>query len=165
MPLVSKHKKASKVEAAPAKKVKKLVKSGPVKKSSKIKAKTKVVAKKAKPVAEDKLPIIKSLMSKTELYRHISEQSDVEMDNVKAVMGTFEEAIMGSMDPKGAGEFMLQGFFKITTRKVPARKAGVMVRNPATGEMMKGKAKPASLRLKIRPLAKVKRAAIEGANA
>jgi hypothetical protein len=33
------------------------------------------------------------------------------------------------------------GLFKITLRKVPARKAGTLIRNPATGEMMKGAAK------------------------
>jgi hypothetical protein len=54
----------------------------------------------------------------------------------------------------------LPGLFKITLRKVPARKAGTLIRNPATGEMMKGAAKPASVRVKIRALSKLKSAAI-----
>jgi hypothetical protein len=49
---------------------------------------------------------------------------------------------------------------KITLRKVPARKAGTLIRNPATGEMMKGAAKPASVRVKIRALSKLKGAAL-----
>jgi hypothetical protein len=49
---------------------------------------------------------------------------------------------------------------KVTLRKVPARKAGTLIRNPATGEMMKAAAKPASVRVKIRPLKKLKSAAI-----
>ena len=35
-----------------------------------------------------------------------------------------------------------------------------LIRNPATGEMMKGAAKPASVRVKIRALSKLKSAAI-----
>jgi hypothetical protein len=53
----------------------------------------------------------------------------------------------------------LPGVLKITLRKVPARKAGTLIRNPATGEMMKGAAKPASMRVKIRALSKLKGAA------
>jgi hypothetical protein len=34
-----------------------------------------------------------------------------------------------------------------------------LVRNPATGEMVKAAAKPASVRVKIRPLSKLKSAA------
>jgi len=45
-------------------------------------------------------------------------------------------------------------------RKVPARKAGTLVRNPATGEMQPAAAKPASVRVKIRALSKLKGAAI-----
>ena len=35
-----------------------------------------------------------------------------------------------------------------------------MIRNPATGEMMAGAAKPASVRVKIRALSKLKTAAL-----
>jgi hypothetical protein len=48
---------------------------------------------------------------------------------------------------------------KIYLRKVPARKAGTLIRNPATGEMMKAYAKPASVRAKVRALSKLKEAA------
>ena len=44
-------------------------------------------------------------------------------------------------------------------RKVPARRAGTLVRNPVTGEMVKAAAKPASVRVKIRALSKLKTAA------
>ena len=47
---------------------------------------------------------------------------------------------------------MLPGLLKVNLRKVPARKAGALVRNPATGEMVKAAAKPASVRVKIRAL-------------
>jgi hypothetical protein len=48
---------------------------------------------------------------------------------------------------------------KVSLRKVPARKAGTLVRNPSTGEMIPGAAKPASVRVKVRALAKLKAAA------
>ena len=67
--------------------------------------------------------------------------------------------MLGSVHPNGAGEFMFPGLFKVVLRKVPARKAGTLVRNPGTGEMMKAAAKPASVRVKIRALAKFKAAA------
>jgi hypothetical protein len=35
-----------------------------------------------------------------------------------------------------------------------------MIRNPATGEMMAGAAKPASVRVKVRALSKLKAAAV-----
>jgi len=54
----------------------------------------------------------------------------------------------------------MPGLFKVSLRKVPARKAGTMIRNPSTGQMVPGAAKPASVRVKIRPLAKLKGAAL-----
>ena len=39
-------------------------------------------------------------------------------------------------------------FAKVGLRKVPARRAATLVRNPATGEMVKAAAKPASVRVK-----------------
>ena len=53
----------------------------------------------------------------------------------------------------------MPGLLKVTLRKVPARRAGTLVRNPATGEMLKAAAKPASMRVKIRALSKLKTAA------
>jgi hypothetical protein len=41
----------------------------------------------------------------------------------------------------------------------PGATAGTLVRNPATGEMVKAAAKPASVRVKIRALSKLKTAA------
>jgi hypothetical protein len=73
---------------------------------------------------------------------------------------TLESVMLGSVHPRGVGEFTLPGVCKITLRKVPARKAGTLIRNPATGEMMKGAAKPASVRVRIRALSKLKSAAI-----
>jgi hypothetical protein len=75
------------------------------------------------------------------------------------VFATIEGVFLGSVHAKGIGEFTLPGLLKVTLRKVPARKAGTLVRNPATGEMVPAAAKPASVRVKIRPLSKLKSAA------
>ena len=77
------------------------------------------------------------------------------------VLATLEGIMLGSVHPNGSGEFVLPGMLKVTLRKIPARKAGTLIRNPATGEMMKAAAKPASVRVKIRALSKLKNAAIK----
>jgi len=74
------------------------------------------------------------------------------------VLKTIEGAMMGSIHPRGVGSFTLPGILKVSLVKVPARKAGTMIRNPSTGEMVPGAAKPASMRVKIRALAKLKAA-------
>jgi hypothetical protein len=102
---------------------------------------------------------IKDALTKSALVALIAEQNGVSRDVAKGVIATIEGAIMGSVHPRGAGEFTLPGVMKVTLRKVPARKAGTMIRNPATGEMVPGAAKPASVRVKIRALSKLKGAA------
>ena len=89
----------------------------------------------------------------------IAEQNEVPRKIASGMFATLEGVMMGSIHPRGIGEFTLPGLLKVTLRKVPARKAGTLVRNPATGEMMKSTAKPASVRVKIRALTKLKNAA------
>jgi len=60
--------------------------------------------------------------------------------------------LLGSVHPRGVGEFTLPGLLKVTLRKVPARRAGTLVRNPPLVRWSKGVAKPASMRVKIRAL-------------
>lgn len=138
-----------------------------VKKASKTKAKAKPAAKKTtakKPAAKKKaapavMRPVKEKMTKSALVSAIAEQNDLTKAQVSGVLGSLENLMMGSIHPNGVGEFMLPGLLKITLRKVPARKAGTLIRNPATGEMMKAAAKPASVRVKVRALAKLKSAA------
>jgi hypothetical protein len=54
---------------------------------------------------------------------------------------------------------VLPGLLKGSLRKVPARKAGTLISNSSTGEMVEAVAKPASVRGKIRALSKLKTAA------
>ncbi len=103
---------------------------------------------------------IKQTLTKSALINLIAEQNDIPRKTAIGVFNTLESLMLGSVHPRGVGEFTLPGLFKITLRKVPARKAGTLIRNPATGEMMKGAAKPASVRVKIRALSKLKGAAM-----
>jgi len=102
---------------------------------------------------------VKEALTKTALVNLIAEDNGVTRDVAKGVLATIETAMMGSIHPRGVGEFTLPGLLKISLRKVPARKAGTLIRNPSTGEMVPGAAKPASVRVKIRPLSKLKTAA------
>lgn len=114
-------------------------------------------ASKAKPAAA--IRPVKERLTKSALTSLIAERTDLSRVQVASVLSELEGAMLGSVHPNGNGEFMFPGLFKVTLRKVPARKAGTLIRNPATGEMMKAAAKPASVRVKVRALAKLKSAA------
>lgn len=113
----------------------------------------------AKPAAA-KIQPVKEALTKSALVNLIAEQNGLTRSVAQGVLATIEGAMAGSIHPRGVGEFTLPGLLKISLRKVPARKAGTMIRNPSTGEMVPGAAKPASVRVKIRPLSKLKAAAV-----
>ena len=102
---------------------------------------------------------VKSVLSKSALIGRLAEENGITRKQAAGVFESLEGALLGSVHPKGVGQFILPGLLKVTLRKVPARKAGTLVRNPATGEMIKAAAKPASVRVKVRPLKKLKTAA------
>ncbi len=120
----------------------------------------KAQTKKPTKAASQAVRPVKDALSKSALINLISEQNGITRDTAKGIFSTIENALLGSVHPRGAGEFTLPGLLKVTLRKVPARKAGTMVRNPSTGEMIPGAAKPASVRVKIRALSKLKMAAL-----
>lgn len=126
-------------------------------------AKAKSIKPKATKTASrsDAAPIrpVKELLTKSALINLLAEQNDIPRKTAAAVYATLENVFLGSVHPRGVGEFTLPGLLKVSLRKVPARRAGTLVRNPATGEMVKGAAKPASIRVKIRALSKLKTAA------
>jgi nucleoid DNA-binding protein len=117
-------------------------------------AKSKISKREAAPIRP-----VKETLTKSALINLIAEQNDIPRKTAVGVFATLESVLLGSVHPRGVGEFTLPGLLKVTLRKVPARRAGTLVRNPATGEMVKGAAKPASMRVKIRALSKLKTAA------
>jgi nucleoid DNA-binding protein len=114
----------------------------------------------AKQPAAAKSKPIKEALTKSALVDLIAAENGLTRNAAKGVLATIETAMAGSIHPRGVGEFTFPGLFKIALQKVPARKAGTLVRNPATGEMVPGAAKPASVRVKIRALSKLKAAAL-----
>jgi hypothetical protein len=112
----------------------------------------------SKPGASPVRPV-KETLTKSALIRLFAEQNDIPLKTAAGVYATLEGVFLGSVHPGGVGEFTLPGLLKVSLRKVPARKAGTLVRNPGTGEMVKAIAKPASFRVAIRALSKLKTAA------
>jgi nucleoid DNA-binding protein len=112
----------------------------------------------SKPEAAPLRPV-KETFTKAALINLIAAQNDIPRKTALGVFATLESVLLGSVHPRGVGEFTLPGLLKVTLRKVPARRAGTLVRNPATGEMVKGAAKPANMRVKIRALSKLRTAA------
>jgi nucleoid DNA-binding protein len=102
---------------------------------------------------------VKQTLTKSALINLIAEENEIPRKTAAGVYATLESLFLGSVHPRGVGEFVLPGLLKVNLRKVPARKAGALVRNPATGEMVKAAAKPASVRVKIRALSKLRTAA------
>jgi len=115
----------------------------------------KAPAKKAAPAAAKP---IKETLNKTGLLAHVSEASGVEPKIVRTVLAALESAITSSVSKKGAGTFILPGFLKISSIKVPAKpkRKGL---NRFTGQEQWFAAKPASLKIRVRPLKKLKDAA------
>jgi hypothetical protein len=116
----------------------------------------------AKKAAKAEAPVVKPVkhsLTKSALINLIAEENEIPRKTAVGVYATLENVFLGSVHPRGLGEFTLPGLLKVNLRKVPARKAGTLVRNPANGEMIKAAAKPASVRVRIRALSKLKSAA------
>lgn len=120
-----------------------------------------MAAKKKSKASSSGAPVrpIRETLTKSALLNLIAEKNGITRRQAADVLGTLENVMLGSIHPNGAGQFVLPGLFKVTLRKIPARKAGTMIRNPATGQMVPASAKPASIRVKVRALSKLKKAA------
>jgi len=117
--------------------------------------KTPTAVKSAKTVAPK---VIKEVLNKSGLVAHIVEQTGLVAKDVKAVLASLESAALASLDKKGVGQFILPGLLKITSIKVPAKpkRKGI---NPFTKEEQWFAAKAATVKVKVRPLKKLKDAA------
>jgi nucleoid DNA-binding protein len=128
------------------------------------KAKAPTVKKAATPatkkaVAATPLKPIKDSFTKASLATHLAERAGVEPKAAKALMAALEETVLASVHKKGAKEFTLPGLLKVVAQDVPAKKKR-FGKDPFTGEDKWFAAKPASVRLKVRPLKKLKDAAL-----
>jgi len=101
---------------------------------------------------------IKEVLGKSGLVEYISGASGVMAKNVREVLAALEGAVVGSVNKNGARTFILPGLLKITVASIPAKpkRKGI---NPFTKQEQWFAAKPASVRVKVRPLKKLKDAA------
>lgn len=100
---------------------------------------------------------IKEPMTKTQLYNEIATQTGLAKRDVQAVFDALASVIERHVRKRGAGTFTLPGLLKVVTVKKPAQKARKGVPNPfRPGELMDVAAKPASIKVKVRPLKKLK---------
>ena len=126
------------------------------KKAAPKKAEKKVATKAAAKPAAPKP--IKEALTKSGLVAHLAEAASVAAKDVRAVLAALEGAVAASVSKKGAGSFTLPGLLKVSTVHVPAKpkRKGI---NPFTKEEQWFAAKPASVKVKVRPLKKLKDAA------
>ena len=126
---------------------------------AKAKKSVKKPAKKSARKAAPKSPqSIKTVLTKSALVAHLAEAAHVAAKDARALLAALEDTIRVSISKKGPRTFMLPGLLKITVTSVaakPARKGT----NPFTGEPTTFKAKPATVKVKVRPMKKLKDAA------
>lgn len=102
---------------------------------------------------------VKEQLNRTALVNAIATDTGLSGKDVKSVLASLEAQVLGSVHKRGAGSFTLAGLFKATVVKVPA-KPKRKGKNPFTGEEQVFAAKPATVKVKIRPLKKLKNAAL-----
>ncbi|MEE4299542.1 MAG: HU family DNA-binding protein [Pseudomonadales bacterium] len=143
---------------APAKKP--AAKKPAAKKPAAKKAPAKKPAAKKAPAAKapaKKTTAVSEKMTKTGILNEIAENTGLTRKQVADVMGELEAVIERHVKKRAIGEFTLPGLLKIKTIKKPAQKAKKGVPNPfRPGETMDVAAKPASVRVRITPLKKLK---------
>ena len=100
---------------------------------------------------------VKKSMTKSEILNAISNETELPRKQVNAVLDALNGQISKSLGRRGPGVFTLPGLIKIEKKKIPARKARKNVPNPfRPGETMDIPAKPASTKVKVRPLKNLK---------
>ena len=141
--------KKAPAKKAPAKKA--ASKKAPAKKV----AAKKALAKKASAAPVKKAPGIKTKMTKTAILNEIATNTNLSRAQVTSVMDELESVIERHIRKRSVGEFTLPGLLKIKATKRPASKKR-MGRNPATGEEIVIPAKPATTRVRVSALKKLK---------
>jgi nucleoid DNA-binding protein len=120
-------------------------------------AKKKAAAKKAaaKPAVRKSAPAVQTKMTKTAILAEIAESTELSKKQVAAVLDELETLIERHIKKRGIGEFTLPGLLKIRSVKRPATKKRIG-RNPATGEEIVIGPKPATTRVRVTALKRLK---------
>jgi len=140
-----------------AKKPAKKKKAPARKKRAKRKAATRRAAAKrvkAKAKKVNKNPITKKL-TKSGILNELSMAADLTRKQVAGLIDELEALISRHIKKGGVGEFTLPGLLKVRAVKRPATKKR-LGRNPATGQEIMIPAKPASIRVRVTALKRLK---------
>ena len=96
-------------------------------------------------------------LSKAEFLQEIANLSGFPRREVVVMYEAMQTVIRRQLSRRGPGVVNLPGLLKIEKKKVPARPARKGVKNPfKPGELMDVSAKPASTKIKVRPLKNLK---------
>ena len=97
----------------------------------------------------------KKAPTKTEILNNVAESTSLSKKQVSAVLDALTDQIKKALSSRGPGMFTIPGLIKIDKKKVPAKpeREGI---NPFTKEPTIFKAKPASTKVRVRPLKNLK---------
>ncbi len=119
--------------------------------------KKKAAVPKPKAAPKKKAATLKAAMSKTQLLEELAENTELTKVQVASVLEELGVIIERHIKKRSVGKFTLPGLLKIQAVKKPARKAQKGVPNPfRPGETMDVAAKPASVKVKVMALKKLK---------
>ena len=108
-------------------------------------------------MAKKKVKGLRKAMTKSQVYSEISDKTGLTKREVASVFDELGLIVKRHVKKGSVGSFTMPGLLKIKTVKKPARKARKNVPNPfKPGELMDIKAKPASIKVKVLPLKKLK---------
>ncbi len=100
---------------------------------------------------------IATAMNKTALINELATNTELTTKEIKTVLEELANTIERHLTKNGAGVFTLPGLLKISTVVKPARPARTGVPNPfKPGELMDVAAKPASSKVKVTALKRLK---------
>jgi len=94
-------------------------------------------------------------LTQTQLVAAVADRAEIPRAEAKRVLGVLEEILLEELS--NAQKVRVGGLVQLTVRVKPAQKKRIG-RNPATGEEITIAAKPASVDVRARPLAKAKAA-------
>ena len=94
-------------------------------------------------------------LTQTQLVAAVAERADISRSDAKLALGALDKIVLEELG--NAQKVRIGGLVQLTVRVKPAQKKR-KGRNPATGEEIEIAAKPASVDLRARPLAKAKAA-------
>ena len=109
---------------------------------------------KAAPAAK-RPPALRTKMNKAAMLTHIAGQTGLTRMQVASVLDELEILIERHIKKRAVGTFAIPGLLKIRSVKRGATKKR-MGRNPATGEPVEIAAKPASTKVRVTPLKRLK---------